>query len=356
MRSKRSASREQAPAYTEESVVETETFRMVCELDPERRGRIGVALKVADDAPSERVLARRIAMKLLEPGHVRALWESADPIERTLLRAASASPRMIGRGTLVRCALDRRHSPAEIDTRLTRLEREGLLLWRDVGFSPGYSVAPEVAARVRAAAAEDTVGPATTPKAPGPVADHAGAFLDDVVTTLAFLKRASYRVTRGGAVHAADLRRLGARLMFPEDVPLGAPAASAPVSSEPFPTRLGLALDLVRRLLLVRFDPDDIKVDDRRVRQWLERPADEIRRDLLKASRREPWRHQREVGAVADFLAEREVGQWIYVEDVARGLEYHPDFLGCRPEQLRTRVQSGATYLCWLGIAAVSPE
>src|SRR4029077_11387379 len=134
---------------------------------------------------------------------------------------------------------------------------------------------------------------------------------------LAFLKRGSYRVTRGGAVHAADLKRLGARLVYPEEVetPSAAiPGGMPPVSaSEPFPTRLGLALDLVRRLLLVRFDPTEIKVDNRRTRQWLDSPPDELRRALLRAARREPWRHQREVSAVADFLGERNPGEWILI-------------------------------------------
>lgn len=338
-------------------LADTDTYRMIVELDPERRARVGNQLRVTDGPGGEAALARRIAAALLAPGHVEALWKGADAVERTLLRAAASARGILGRGTLARCALDRHHSPAEVDARLARLEAEGLLLWRDVGFTPGYAVPKEIAARVRAAAAADTAAPATVAKLEGAPCDHEGAFLDDVVTVLAFLKRGAYRTTRGGAVHAADLRKLGARLVYPEDTPDAPPASGAlAVPVEPFPTRLGLALDLVRRLLLVRFDPDDIKVDDRRVRQWLDRPADEIRRDVLKAARREPWRHQRELSAVADFLSDQQPGRWFWIEDVASALEFHPDFLGCRPEQLRARVQSGATYLCWLGAAAVSPE
>ena len=339
-----------------DTIRETETFAMLRELDPDRRARVASHLKI-DLADAQ--LAQKIALALLAPDHVEALWDEADPIEKTLLRAASATPR-IGRGTLVRCALDRRHSPAEIDQRVLRLEREGVLLWRDIGFTPGFSVPPEVARLLKRSIAADAVAPLIAAKPQGPACDHAGAFLDDVVTTLAFLKRGSYRVTRGGAVHAADLKRLGARLVYPEDI--DTPSASMPggmppvAASEPFPTRLGLALDLVRRMLLVRFDPTEIKVDDRRTKQWLGRTPDDVRRDLLRAARREPWRHQREVSAVADFLSERKPGEWVLIEDVARALEYHPDFLGCRPEQLRSRVQSGATYLCWLGVSAVSPD
>lgn len=339
------------------TVRDTEAFAMLKDIDAERRSRIASFFRI--DAKETGEVCARIALALLEPDHVETLWREADPIERTLLRAASATPRL-GRGTLTRCALDRRHSPAEIDQRIARLEREGILLWREIGFTPGFSVPPEVSRRLKRAIASEAIGPQVQAKPAGPACDHAGAFLDDVVTTLAFLKRGAYRVTRGGAVHAADLKRLGARLVYPEDVDM--PSANVPggmppvATSEPFPTRLGLALDLVRRLLLVRFDPTEIKVDDRRAKQWLARNPDEVRRDLLKAARREPWRHQREVSAVGDFLSDRRPGEWILVEDVARALEYHPDFLGCRPEQLRHRVQIGATYLCWLGVAAVSPQ
>ncbi len=295
------------------------------------------------------------------------MWAAADPLERTLLRAATAGPR-IGRGTLVRCALDRRFSPADIDRKLARLEREGILLWRDGEFTPGYSVPPDVSARIKAAARRDAIAPATSPKPMGPTADHGGAFLDDVVTTLAFLRRGAFRITRGGAVHAADLRRLAARLVYPEDVPGVSPSGPAPAGpaapagatvaagGELFPSRLGFALELIRRLLFVRFEPAEVRVDDRRVREWLDRPADRVRRDLLKAARREPWRYQRELSAVADLLSERRPGDWAYLDDLARALEYHPDFLGCRPEMLRARVQSGATYLCYLGVASVAPE
>ena len=360
MRSKRSAEALVAdatppftPAYDDRSILETDTYHLLADLDGARRGRIGTQLKPdgftgtkqSDDA-------KAIALHLLGPDYLESLWAQADPIERVLLRAASATP-SIGRGTLTRCALDRRHSPAEIDQRIAKLEREGILLWREVGFSPAFHVPSEVAGRIRRAALQDMVDPQAAARPDGPIADHGAAFLDDLVTALGFLKRGSYRVTRSGAVHAADLRRLAARFVFPEDVDQesvpGAPA-------EPVPSRLGLILDLVRRLLLVRFDPDDVRVDDRRVRAWLDRTPDEIRRDLVKAARREPWRYQREVSAVADFLSDRKPGEWVYVEDVARALEYHPDFLGSRPEHLRARVQAGATFLCFLGASAVSPQ
>lgn len=359
MRSKRSAEAVAAiaavPGYDERTVLETDTYHLLADLDGARRTRIGTHLKIAGITGTKNSEdAKLIALHLLAPGRVEEQWAAADPIERVLLRAASAAP-SIGRGTLTRCAMDRRHSPAEIDQRISKLEREGFLLWREVGFSPAFHVPSEIAARIRQAAVSDMVGPQVSTRIDGPVADQGGAFLDDLVTALGFLKRGSYRVTRSGAVHAADLRRLASRFVYPEDVDASGETVG-PMPSEPMPSRLGLILDLVRRLLLVRFDPDDVRVDDRRVRTWLDRDPDEIRRDLIKAARREPWRYQREVAAVADFLGDRRPGEWVYVEDVGRALEYHPDFLGSRPEHLRARVQAGATFLCFLGAAAVSPQ
>lgn len=356
MRSKRSAealAAVEAPVvYDDRTILETDTYLLLADLDGARRSRIGANLKAPGLTGRNSDDAKAIALVLLAPGHVESLWASADPAERVLLRAAAATP-SIGRGTLTRCALDRRHSPAEIDMRIARLERDGILLWREVGFSPAFHVPSEIATRLKAAALVDMVGPQVAARPDGPIADHGGAFLDDLVTALGFLKRGSYRVTRSGAVHAADLRRLAARFVYPEDVE---PENGAPAPAEPAPSRLGLVLDLVRRLLLVRFDHDEVRVDDRRTRAWLERPPDEIRRDLIKAARREPWRYQREVAAVADFLSERKPGEFVYVEDVARALEYHPDFLGSRPEHLRARVQAGATFLCFMGVASVSPQ
>ena len=354
MRSKRSAEASAAATaatvYDDRSILETDTYLLLADLDGSRRTRIGTHLKVAGLTGRNSDDAKAIALVMLAPERVESLWTAADALERVLLRAASATP-SIGRGTLTRCALDRRHSPAEIDVRIARLERDGILLWREVGFSPAFHVPSEIAARLKAAALVDAVGPQAAARPEGPIADHGGAFLDDLVTALGFLKRGSYRVTRSGAVHAADLRRLASRFVYPEDVD-----QETNTGAEAMPSRLGLILDLVRRLLLVRFDPDDVRVDDRRARSWLDRAPDEIRRDLIKAARREPWRYQREVSAVADFLSERKPGEFIYVEDVARALEYHPDFLGSRPEHLRARVQAGATFLCFLGVTAVSPQ
>lgn len=358
MRSKRSAEASAAVTaaacpvtYDDRSILETDTYHLLADLDGARRTRIGTHLKVAGLTGRNSDDAKAIALVLLAPDRVESLWAAADALERVLLRAASATP-SIGRGTLTRCALDRRHSPAEIDVRIARLERDGILLWREVGFSPAFHVPSEIATRLKAAAREDAAGPQVAARPEGPIAEHGSAFLDDLVTALGFLKRGSYRVTRSGAVHAADLRRLASRFVYPEDVEQETSASTA----EPTPSRLGLILDLVRRLLLVRFDPDEVRVDDRRTRSWLDRAPDEIRRDLVKAARREPWRYQREVAAVADFLSERKPGEFIYVEDVARALEYHPDFLGSRPEHLRARVQAGATFLCFLGVSSVSPQ
>lgn len=345
-----------------ESLHATALFAGLCE---QTGGWIELALAeaglpdVGDDLPDAPANAHEAAALLtarwLESGAVETFWEEASDPEREVLRAGITRPR-ISRGTLVRFAVDRGHSPAQAEMAIARLQRQAILLPAGGPASAAFQVPREIARRVQALARGEGPEPLSAAPTASTTSDHGSAFVDDFTTMLAFLRRGAYRTTRDGQVHASDLRKIATELMVPEEIPAAEDLDAGPIRTGLFPTRLGLILDLAERLHLVRTEPGRLKIETRRTRTWLSRGSVEVHRDLVRAACREDWPYAEEVSCLAAFLDDTSPGTWFRLDDVADTLEGSGDFMGMRPDDVRVRLGHAATYLCWMGVAAVSPE